>query len=226
MSAGPRPTPFDLAFADLAEERFPGIRDALAAAGTDPADRDAFLLNRDVVTLIRELRPDEGAGEAIAQLAALVHHAYLFWNAERPVFAVGETETDGLLDEHASPPGRPPVRLAAYFQLPERRIWAQPVPGAPHEPLDGCFVHLAAGEPPLRVLGVFGLHPDRPGFTVVEAAGPRAAHLARPDGSPLFAPLLPGGAAAGLNSLAGGEELLELGYRMAGWTDGRMDTSE
>ncbi len=217
MSARPRPTPFDFAFAELAEQRFPGIRDALAAAGTDPADRDAFLLNRDVVTLIRELRPDEGAGEEIGQLAALVHHVYLFWNAGKPVVALDAAETAGILSGDA----RLPARLPAYFPLPERRIWAEPVPGAPHEPLDGCFVHVAPGEPTLRVLGVFGLHPDRPGFTVVEAAGPRAAHLARPDGSPLYAPLLPGGAAAGLNSLAGGEELLELAYRMSG-ADERM----
>ena len=37
--------------------------------------------------------------------------------------------------------------------------------------------------------------------------------LARDDGSPLFAPTLPGGKAAGLHSIAGEEELLELGWR-------------
>ncbi|MGH7629213.1 MAG: hypothetical protein ACREOF_07450 [Gemmatimonadales bacterium] len=222
MSARPRPTPYDLAFAELADERFPGIRDALAAAGTDPAERDGFLLNRDVVTLVRELRPEEGAGEEIGQLAALVHHVFLFWSAGKPVAALSEPELLVTLGVQASPAGRPPARLPGYFQVPERRIWAEPVPGAHHEPLDGCFVHAAPGNSALRVLGVFGLHPDRPGFTVVEAAGPRVQQLARSDGSALYAPLLPGGAAAGLHSLAGGEELLELGYRMSGRADAHM----
>jgi hypothetical protein len=66
------------------------------------------------------------------------------------------------------------------------------------------------------VLGVFGLRPDRAGFTVVEAQGARQAGLLRPDGSALFAPLLAGGAQAGLNTVAGAEELLELGWRMLG----------
>ncbi len=221
VSARPRLTPFDLAFAELADERFPGIRDALVAEGTDPADRDAFLLNRDVVTLVRELRPEEGAGEEIGQLAALVHHVYLFWNAGQPVVVLGTAETAAVLAGDLRPPARRPA-CPVYFQLPERRIWAEPVPSAPHEPLDGCFVHAAPGEAAMRVLGIFGLHPDRPGFTVVEAAGPRIPHLARPDGSALYAPLLPGGAAAGLHSLAGGEELLELGYRMSGRADEQM----
>jgi hypothetical protein len=112
-----------------------------------------------------------------------------------------------------SPAGLPPS-LPAYVLVPERRIWAEVVLGVPHEPLDGCFIYAPPESGELRVLGVFGLHPDRPGFTVVEAAGPRVPHLARPDGSALFAPLLPGGAAAGLYSLAGGDELLELGFRM------------
>src|SRR5688572_26916386 len=83
VSARPRPTPFDLVFAELADERFPGIREVLGADGADPTDRDTFLMNHDVVTLVRELRPPEGAGEEIAQLAALVHHVYLFWETGR-----------------------------------------------------------------------------------------------------------------------------------------------
>jgi hypothetical protein len=63
------------------------------------------------------------------------------------------------------------------------------------------------------VLGVFGIHPERQGFSVVEVSGPRSDALAREDGSGLFTPVLPGGAAAGLFSLVGGEELLELGWR-------------
>src|SRR6187397_2086600 len=54
-----RPTPYDLFLAPIADESFPRIRASLAAAGVDPADRDAFLMDREVVTLIRQLRGDE-----------------------------------------------------------------------------------------------------------------------------------------------------------------------
>ena len=77
---------------------------------------------------------------------------------------------------------------------------------------DGCFVH-SAPDGTLRVLGVFGIHPERQGFSVVEAMGPRAGLLARDDGAALYAPVLTGGIAAGLHSIVGEEELLELGWR-------------
>jgi hypothetical protein len=91
--------------------------------------------------------------------------------------------------------------------------------------MDGCFVDLA---PPtgtidgaLRVLGIFGMHPARAGFSVVEAAGVPGP-LAREDGSRLFAATLAGGESAGLFELIGAEELVELGRRARGLagTDG------
>jgi hypothetical protein len=211
-----RPTPFDLAFESVAQTTFPHIQTALARRGQDPRDRDAFLMLREVVMLLHELRPEQGLGEGIDQLAALVHHSYLFWaegsrtvelNAEQlvrifhgaSVTAEAEAETD---------------RPAFYTQLPERRIWAQVIPGGPHEPLDGYFQHSALEPGVLRVLGVFGVHPDRPGFSVVEVSGPRPQALVRPDGSRLFASTLPGGTAAGLFSVAGEEELLDLAWRV------------
>jgi hypothetical protein len=213
-----RPTPFDLVFAPLADERFPPIRDALAAAQQDARDRDAFLLTREAVTLLRELRPEEGLGEGIDQLAAFLHHAYLYWAGGQLVRQLTPEELEAVLQtsapvpiEAARPSGSP---SGAYVQLPERRVWARPVEDAAFEPLDGLFGHLAPGDQELRTLGVFGLHPDRMGFTVVEATGPRPLGLVRADGSPLFAPTLPGAAAAGLNAIAGAEELLELGWRV------------
>jgi hypothetical protein len=209
----PRPTPFDLVFDDTARRVFPDISGALSQSGAEPRDRDAFLMVREVVTLLHQLRPEEGLGEAIDQLAALVHHSYLFWAAGCPVVELPTEHLGDLLgisppdaEEHQEPP-------AYYIQLPERRIWAQAVAGVPPEPLDGCFVHALPEETSLRVLGVFGLHRERAGFTVVEVAGTRPVALVRPDGSQLFSPTLPGGAAAQLFSLAGGEELLELGWR-------------
>ncbi len=210
----PRPTPFDLVFAPLADERFPPIRAALAAAGTDPRDRDAFLLVPEVVMLVREFRPDGGIGEGIDQLAALIHHAYLLWDSGAGVVALGAEELGRLLagtgPARAAEAGPP---FARYVQVPERRVWARPVEGEPFEPLDGCFLD-PAPDGRLRVLAVFGLRPERAGFTVVEAQGARPGSLVRPDGGALFDPVLEGGAAAGLHTLAGAEELLELGWRM------------
>ena len=77
----PRPTPFDLVFAQIAETVFPTIRAALERGGSDAADRDAFLLVPEVVSLLHDLRPEEGLGEGMDQLVALVHHAYLLWDA-------------------------------------------------------------------------------------------------------------------------------------------------
>lgn len=199
-----RLSPFDLVFGRLADERFPPLRTALE--GVEATDRDVFIMEREAIQLVRELRPDDGIGEAIDQLVALVHHAYLFWAAGSVVVQVGAEvlDRDGAKGDILAP--------AWYARFPERRVWAQVVEGAAHEPLDGCFAHRLGGDS-LRVLGVFGLHADRPGFSVVEVSGPRPQGLARESGEPLFAPRMEGGAAAGLRSIAGEEELLELGWR-------------
>ena len=207
-----RPTPFDLVFGDTAGRIFPDIKAALSQSGTEPRDRDAFLMVRAVVTLLRELRPEEGLGEAIDQLAALVHHAYLFWEAGEHTVELSQERLADLLAHPDRDAGTEPPP-AYYVQAPERKVWAEVVPGQPPEPLDGCFVHSSPGASSLRVLGVFGVHPEREGFSVVEASGPMPVALAREDGTALFAPVLPGGAAARLFSLVGEEELLDLGWR-------------
>jgi hypothetical protein len=206
-----RLTPFDLVFRPASQEVFPGVRLALQEGGHDPRDRDRFLMLREVVTLLRELRPEQGLGEGIDQLAALVHHAYLYWDAGEPTL---EVPLDLLAPAPARPQAHNSGSAPAYYALmPEHRIWAEVLPGLPSEPLDGCFVH-SAPDGTLRVLGVFGIHRDREGFSVVEVTGHRPAGLARADGSQLFDPTLPGGRAAGLFSISGMEELLELGWRI------------
>lgn len=206
-----RPTPFELVFQPIADQRFARIRASLAEGQHDPTDRDAFVMDREVVTLLREMRPDEGLGEAMDQMVALVHHAYLAWDAGAVTVAIGDDVASALLSP--TPPAGGGDGIPAYYaQLPERLIWASVVEGATPEPMDGCFVDVAASGD-LRVLGIFGLRPDRDGFSAVETAGPRPGELARPDGSPLFSSVLPGGAEAGLHSIVGEEELLELGWR-------------
>jgi hypothetical protein len=208
-----RPTPFDLVFEPAARSSFPAIREVIEERSQDPRDRDAFLMLRDVVALLHELRPAEGLGGEIDQLAALVHHGYLFWDGGRETLDLTSEQLSGLLRSQSE---RVPSALEispCYIRMPEHRVWAEVVPEKPPEPLDGCFVHSLPGASGIRVLGVFGIYPERGGFSVVEATGVRPVALARSDHSPLFAPTLPGGAAADLFSLVGEEELLELGAR-------------
>jgi hypothetical protein len=208
----PRPTPFDLVFSHAAETAFPAIRGALERGGQDPTDRDAFLMVPQVVSLLRDFRPEEGLGEGMDQLVALVHHAYLLWNAGALTLPLPPERLAALLDAPAPPaPGLQEPPGAYYAQLLDRQVWARVIDEGAAEPMDGCFVHSAGRE--LRVLGIFGLRSDREGFSAVETMGPRPEGLERPDGTRLFSPVLSGGDAAGLYSIVGAEELLELGWR-------------
>jgi hypothetical protein len=206
-----RPTPFDLVFSGLAPEWFPPIRDALAEAEADPRDRDAFLLTLPAMQLLRQLRPDDtDAGAGVDELTALAHHAYLAWADGTRTWTVPEPAARALLAGPAVAPAG--FDGAGYLQLPARLVWASLVPASPWEPLDGCFVHTEPGGD-LRVLGVFGLHPSRNGFTVAEAVGAPGRLSVRHDGAPLFAPALDGGAAAGLHAIVDPGELVELAAR-------------
>lgn len=216
---GRRPTPFELAVAPWADERFPPVRTALEDLGVDPWHRDAFLFARPVVELVHALRP-EGLGEGMREFAALLHACYLYWQQGQPLRRLEDADLASLLAPEAVVPssgaaGRPAV---GYVQLPSLRVWGAPDEGEAPQPLDGCFV-VRRGDA-LAAVGVFGLHPGRDGFTVVVVEGPRPARLARAGGSPLFSPVLEGGQAAGLYSITGMEELLELGWRLAAGVEG------
>ncbi len=212
MPAATRLTPFEIAYGIVAEERFPAIRASLEAAGRDPHDADSFVLDREVVALLRDLVPEEGVGEAVREHLALLHHAYLYWLEGGWLFRLSRARARALLDTPCPPVDPSGAPRAYYVQFPERLIWGELEPGAPHEPLDGLFVR-PWPEGGYFLLAVFGLHPQREGFTVVDLDGHRAEEAARADGSRLFAPALPGGEAAGLYSVVHGEELIELAAR-------------
>jgi hypothetical protein len=214
-----RPTPYELALGRLGPQRFPVLRAALSAARIDERHQDAFMLAKGVVELLRELRPDEGAGGAIDELAAFLHAAYLFWLDGQSTVEVGDDALESLLRGPASAPA-PAPGPSYYLQLPMVRVWGEPIAGRPPEPLDGCFVRVTADG--VDLLAVFGLHPGRPGFTAVRAMGHRPPRLDRADGTPAFAPRLEGGEAAGLFSLAGAEELVELVCRCHGAIRGEV----
>lgn len=217
-----RPTPFALAFGSIAGERFPEIAAALARVPTSSADRDAFVLVQPVGALLQDLIAPDAPAEAFDAYIRLLHHAYRHWTAGRWVYRV----SDGALARAA---GGGPLRThlagqALYLQLPEHRVWRVPGPGETAEPLDGMFVTETAVPGTVAVLGVSGMHRQRPGFGAVAVEGHADADdptgeellvaVRREDGSPPFAPLLPGGREAGLYSIANAGELLLLTCRL------------
>ncbi len=201
-----RIAPFDLIFGEIAEERFPALRASLGGAGIDPADRDAFILDRAVTEFLRDLVPEDAPAEALHEFIAVLQHCYLFWADGR---MSGEADAK-VLGSDVRPSAHPPLR-AQYRQLPTHLYWGQLDPDDPHEPLDGFFVHPHAGG--IRALAIFGIHPERHGVSVAEVTGPPPALTAlRRDGTERYAPLMDGGAAAGLRSIADQEELLALAW--------------
>ena len=217
-----RPTPFALAFATLAGERFPEIAAALARAAASSADRDAFVLVPTVGALLQDLSAPDAPPDAIDAYIRLLHHAYRHWTSGRWVYRV----TDATL-ARAARGGRLSSQLARqapYLQLPEHRVWRAPGPGETAEPLDGMFVTETALPGAVAVLGISGMHRNRPGFSAVAVEGradpddPTGEELLvavrREDGSPPLAPLLPGGREADLYSVANAGELLLLTCRL------------
>lgn len=202
--------PFEAVFGSMAEARFPMLRQGIAAVGRDARDRDAFVLVREVVELLRELRPVEAEGDGVDQLVAFVHAAYVYW-ADGLRTVVVDRETLDDLVVHDAEPGPLPAGSGYYVQLAPQRVWGESQAGVPVEPLDGWFALPRAGE--LELVAVFGLHPTRDGLTVVTVGGPRSERLVRLDRSRLFAPRFEGAAAAGLWQVDGGDEVLELAYR-------------
>ncbi len=217
-----RPTPFALAFGALASERFPAIAEALAQGETPSADRDAFVLVQPVGALLRDVMPDEAEAESHDAYVRLLHHAYRHWRAGGLVYRVGDAVLDRVTRE--GPLSTYPAHRALYLQLPEHRVWRAPAAGETPEPLDGMFVTEMATPGAIAVLGISGMHRNRPGFSAVAVEGhadpadPAGAELivqiARDDGTDLFTPQLDGGHAAGVYSLANAGELLLLTGRL------------
>ena len=200
-----RPYPWSDLIEALGDAPFEEIKGALAAAGTDPFDRDAFVLLAATGRALRELIPADAPAEALTFYSDLLHSLYLHWAAGRPVRTV---DRDRLSQVLAAPPP-PSVSEAGawYVQLPERLVWAAPGTGAAHEPFDGMFV--TATPQRVEVLAVLGFRPERDGFTTMRASVPLPlpAPPARADGSTAFATMLPAGERMGFHSVTSVAEL-------------------
>jgi len=209
-----RATPFALAFAEI-ESRFPAIAEALQQDGAAATDRDRFVLLEPVGRLLKEIVPEDAGADALEVHVLLLHHAFLFWAAQQQVHAISEQTLRQAIDASRITTQLP--QPALYLQLPELRVWGAPNEDSPPEPLDGMFVSETGAAREIAVLAIFGMRPDRPGFSAVGLEG-RADSIeiaaAREDGTAPFGPRLAGGTAAGLYSVANPGELLLLTCRL------------
>lgn len=196
-----RPLPWTALVQALGEKRFEEIREALAGAKIDALERDAFLLNGTVGQLLRDLVPEDAPAESVNGYGALLHMLYILWERDWPVTRVSAEKLRAALDS-PTPLTLHPTPFLSYIQLPERLVWAEPERGAPHEPVDGFFV--VAASTSVRVLAVLGFRAEREGFTTIEGGLelPAPAPGLRPDGTPAFTSLIPGGLRAKLFSVA------------------------
>ena len=217
-----RPTPFALVFGELAPERFPEIKRSVGADSGNARDRDRFVLLAPVGNLLRELAPDDSPPEAMEAYVRLVHHAYRHWAAGGVVFDTSDAAVERAVGS-GKLSSRPP-HAAFYLRRPALRVWGAARPDAPPEPLDGVFVTETAAPGGIALLGVFGMHGERPGFSAVAVeghadedhatAGEVEVPMHRTDGKPLFAPLLEGGSQAAVHSVADAGEMLLLVCRL------------
>lgn len=203
MSA-PRLHPVEHVFGSIVAERFPAISEAMH--GETALER--FLLVEPSLTLLQDLRPDDGLGDAAREFVAFVHAAWRWWASGSVTRSLDAAATTALLAAEPDPAAN--EALVCYIQVEPRRIWAQLDDAAVHEPIDGWFV-LPEG-PGRRVVACLGVHPARPGLSVLLAEGDRPTDWQRPDGSPTFAPRMDGGDVAGLASVDTREELLLLAW--------------
>jgi hypothetical protein len=204
-----RPLPWTALVEALGESSFDAMRSALAKAGIDPFDRDAFLLDGAVGRVLRDFVPADAPAEAVTEYGALLHALYLHREHGSSVRVLERDAATALLAAPPESAATAEAPHAVYVRLPERLVWAASAPGAPHEPIDGLFVLRSPGR--WRVLAVLGFRPDRHGFTVVTAdaaSPPRPAR--RSDGSPPFATVLPAGERMGFFSVTTPPELVLL----------------
>jgi len=210
--------PFDHVFAPLVGY-FADVRTEAEAARRDTADRTGFAsldMVRKLVAGIEDPDTVEADPEAADQYLTALWVGYRIWEAGRPTLDAPKEALAARLDCPQPPAGEtwPDV---AYVRLPERWVWAQVAPDAPHEPFDGVFLATGAGGRHLTAVAVLGLRAERPGFGQITVhATPAEALAAFADlRNPPFGPAVNGGAEAGIRSVVTRGELLVLGMLAA-----------
>jgi len=207
----------------IGTERFAQIRDALDQDRVDALDRDAFLLHGAVGALLREVVAPDAEPEAVNAYGALLFMLYALWSHDWPVKTVDAAALRRAIEtsaaNRATVPDPGPI-TPVYVQVPPKLAWAEPAPGAPHEPLDGAFLTVRRGT--ATVLAVLGFRGERDGFTTIEASArlPTAPPGLRGDGTSAWSSRLPGGERAGLLGVVDETELVALALLAVSAADG------
>ena len=226
-----RETPYDIVFGageiDF-DARFDDIRTEAEARGMEIDDPDRFVMLGAVGSLLRDMILAEEAADAggeiwqalpadaIAQVGALLYHAYRFREGGARVFAIDDVTARALAAGGTINAPDPVGRVAAaYVQMPRNLFWARADAAAAAEPLDGFF--FARGFR-FDVLLALGVRPRRPGFTAIpivadvdsRARLDRWADAGARDAGDDFANILPGGDIDSLHGLTSAAEALRL----------------
>lgn len=226
-----RRTPYEIAFGaeEFAGHEFPAIADEAERRGLAKLSPDEFAGLARVGALLERVVPDESDPAALSRYVDILFHAYHFWNAGCPLYAVEEPVLRSLVE---TPPDLARWALRApssalYFELPKNLFWAAVMEGAPPEPVEGLFTELgsAGTVAGARVLAVLGIRPDRPGFSVVQVAG-RLDEARQFADAESFRSEIPGAELAGLYSVRHRSELLMLVLRMLWYVDIYPESSE
>lgn len=211
-----RLTPFDLIFDHGIEDRFRAVKTEAELAQrdfTDPAQFASLSTVQHLLTDIESPALVEQNPSAASEYLILVYAAFRFWEGGMQITPVEPRAwNETFVADFVSDTSDPVVGGPCYLQLPEQRFWAQIDSGAPHEPLDGCFVAMSRDGLQVVVVAVLGLRRGRGGFsqvslTVTQDELVAARAITR---SPPFAPLMEGGVEAGFHSVASKAELLLL----------------
>lgn len=214
-----RHTPVELAFPDPAEagELFERIGAEARADGVDPTDLQGFMTLAAVAGALRELRAPEVGGEAVHRYAVLLQHVWLFHRAGGRVHLLTTPAARYLVG--GAPAAEPVLPAeAGYLQLPLHLFWVAAGAETP-ESVDGLFWSMGS-DGMLRLLMATGIHPGRPGLSVVPVAeapwsdAPSWLEASIRSGGDDFACTLPGAEWDGLHSLESAGEALKLVARV------------
>ena len=227
-----RPTPFELIFenANFDTTQFELLREQAEAHG---AVTTGELLSLPAGgELLRALLPERG-GEAhrelIAEIGALLFHAFRYWLHGRIVYALSEQTALTLLNDAAVGWRFRAPAPAGYVQLPRNLFWARPSADAQAEAADGFFWSAPTETEGvlaerLDLLLCLGVRAGRPGLTVVsvsvEGGDPAqwADVQARAAGID-FDNILPGGELQGYHAFTTHAEVLKLAMRVFRYID-------
>ncbi len=226
-----RVTPYEAVFGvdRLAELEFPQIAEEAERRGVLLSSRDQFAGLQSVGKLLQHLVPEDADAVAVDHHLDILYHCFAFWEADCPVYALEAPAIRSLLGDQPGLAGWQPclAHPSCYIELPRTLFWAAVTENEPPEPAEGLFVKLGRGRrsSEAELLVVFGMRPDRPGFSVAGLTVDlqQARELEEPNA---FASDIPGADLAGLYFLSRPSEVVLLMMQLLWYIDSYPEAIE